>query len=154
MFTGLLARQMISVCNPHAEEWPAAPAQSMSVYSQGVLGGGAGDLATPLPPIAGSLPSSSAGSVQLSADGWQPPAPLSDAACSVYDGGSDVGSATSGVSAESRGSADWRARRRALQRPKDFSARDRFLLQERARCVFTMQAWQAQTEDLMRMAVN
>ena len=47
----------------------------------------------------------------------------------------------------------WRQQRRALQQPKHFSAKDRFLLTERARAVFTMQAWQAQTAELMRMAV-
>jgi hypothetical protein len=144
-----------------AEDWPAAPSQSMSTYSQGVLGGPAGASAAFNPAQAAALGGtsaspvcSSAGSVHLSGIDEEASGTLSDAENSVYGGGRDAaGSAIPGSDGASAASAEWRERRRALRRPREYSARDRFLLQECARSVFTMQAWQAQTVDLMQMQI-
>jgi hypothetical protein len=69
-----------------------------------------------------------------------------------HEGGtSDVSEAESEQGARTREEVALNWRRQKSQLPAGLSERDKFLLRARARAVFTMQAWQAQTTELMKM---
>jgi hypothetical protein len=66
-------------------------------------------------------------------------------------GTSEVSDADSELGAMTREEVVLNWRRQKSQLPAGLSERDKFLLRARARAVFTMQAWRAQTAELMKM---